>query len=98
MLFCWDGKTGAEKWKQRLAGPVSASGVHLDGKIYWANEAGQLWVFEANPSKYVEVSKNQIGDEAFASPAICGGQVFLRVAKNNGNQRQEFLMRFSDRD
>ena len=98
VLFCWDGKTGAEKWKQRLAGPVSASGVHLDGKIYWANEAGQLWVFEANPSKYVEVSKNQIGDEAFASPAICGGQVFLRVAKNNGNQRQEFLMRFSDRD
>lgn len=98
VAYCWDGKSGKEKWKQRLAGPVSASGVLVDGKIYWANEAGQLWVFEANPNKYVEVSKNQIGDEAFASPAICGGQVFLRVAKNNGDQRQEFLMRFSDRN
>ena len=98
VLYCWDGKSGKEKWKQRLAGPVSASGVLVDGKIYWANEAGQLWIFEANPSTYVEISKNKIGDEAFASPAICGGQVFLRVAKNSSDQRQEFLMRFSDRN
>ena len=95
VVYCWDGKTGKEKWKQRLAGPVSASGVLVNGKIYWANEAGQLWVFEADPSKYVEVSKNQIGDEAFASPAICGGQVFLRIAKTKGSEREEFLMCFS---
>lgn len=97
VLYCWDGRTGQEKWKQRLAGPVSASGVLAGNKIYWANEAGQLWVFEANPEKYVELSKNQIGDESFASPAICGNQIFLRVAKNENGKRQEYMMRFSSR-
>ncbi len=97
VLYCWDGKTGEEKWKQRLAGPVSASGVLAGNKIYWANEAGQLWVFEANAKKYVELAKNQIGDESFASPAICGNQIFLRIAKNENGKRQEYLMRFSSR-
>jgi len=97
VLYCWEGKTGKEKWKQRLAGPISSSGVLVGDKIYWANESGQLWVFEANPEKYVNVSKNQIGDELFASPAICGEQVFLRCAKNENGDRQEYLMRFSNR-
>ncbi len=98
ILFCWEGKTGREMWKQRLKGPVSASGVLVGDKIYWANEAGQLWVFQASPEQYVEVSTNQIGDEAFASPAICGGQVFCRTAKKQDGHRQEYLLRFSARD
>jgi len=97
VLYCWEGKSGTEMWKQRLAGPVSASGVLVGDKIYWANEAGQLWVFQADPTKYIGISKNQIGDEAFASPAICGDQIFLRVAKSENGNRQEYLMRFSSR-
>lgn len=96
-LYCWDAKTGEEKWVQRLSGPVSASGVLVGDRIYWANEAGDLWVFKADPSRYIEIAKNKIGDESFASPAIVNGQVFLRVAKQNGKQRQEYLMRFSAR-
>jgi outer membrane protein assembly factor BamB len=94
-LYCWDAKTGEEKWVHRLAGPVSASGVLVGDRIYWPNEAGDLWVFKADPKKYTEIAKSKIGDEAFASPVIVDGQVFLRVAKLNGRQRQEYLMRFS---
>jgi hypothetical protein len=34
---------------------------------------------------------NQLGDESFASPAIVGGQIFLRVADSSGDKRQEYL-------
>ncbi len=94
VLICWDAATGKEKWSQRWPGMNSASAVLADGKIYWANEAGELVVFEANANKYVEVSRSKIGDEAFASPAICGGQVYLRVARNEGGKRQEYVLRF----
>jgi len=96
VLFCWEGRTGKEKWKQRLGGPVSASGVLVGDRIYWANEGGNLWVFQATPDGYREIAKNKVGDESFASPAVCGGQVFLRVAVSDG-KRQEYLMRFSTR-
>lgn len=96
VLFCWDGKSGEEKWKQRLSGPVSASGVLVDNRIYWANEKGDLFVFEANPDRYTQLAKNKVGDESFASPAICGDQVFLRVATFEGDKRQEYLMCFGN--
>jgi outer membrane protein assembly factor BamB len=94
-VVCWDAKTGDEKWRHRLTDKISASGVLVGKNIYWANEAGDLWVFEDNPKEYVEVARNKVGDEAFASPAICGGQVFLRVAKRESGKRQEYLLRFS---
>jgi hypothetical protein len=36
------------------------------------------------------VAQNKLGDEALASPAICGNRVYLRSAKKGGN-RQEYL-------
>jgi hypothetical protein len=92
VIYCWDAKTGTEKWRQRLTDKISASGVLVENRIYWANEAGSLWVFEANPEKYIEITQNKVGDEAFASPAVCGGQLFLRVAKMEGGKRQEYVL------
>ncbi|MBX3422111.1 MAG: PQQ-binding-like beta-propeller repeat protein [Pirellulaceae bacterium] len=97
VLYCWDAKTGTEMWKQRLTDRISASGVLVGDRIYWASEDGSLYVFKATPDKFIQLAKNKIGDEAFASPAICGGQIFLRVAKHEGDVRQEYLMRFSQR-
>lgn len=95
VLYCWNGRTGKEMWRERLAGPVSASPVLAGGHIYWANELGTLYVFKPNPQKFELVAENQIGNDAFPSPAICGGQIFLRVAQRDGNQRQEYLCCFA---
>ncbi|HAC90448.1 MAG TPA: dehydrogenase [Planctomycetaceae bacterium] len=95
VLYCWEAKTGKEMWKKRLIDRISASGVRVDDKIYWACEDGTMFVFRARPDQYEELGRNKIGDEAFASPAICGGQIFLRVAKHESDRRQEFLLRFS---
>lgn len=97
VMFCWRGTDGKEMWKERLTGPVSASPVLAGGNIYWANELGTLYVFKATPDRFDLVAQNQIGNDSFASPAICGGQVFLRVAQSSGGGRQEFLYCFAEK-
>jgi outer membrane protein assembly factor BamB len=90
IVYCWRGSDGEELWNKRLRGPVSASPVLAGGNIYWADEMGTVYVFKANPEKFELVSRNQLLDDSFASPAVSGNQLFLRVAKL-GRQRAEFL-------
>ena len=94
VMFCWRGSDGKEMWKERLTGPVSASPVLAGGHIYWANELGTMYVFRPNHERFELVEENKIGTSSFPSPAICGGQIFLRVAQNTGNGRQEMLYCF----
>lgn len=94
VLYCWRGTDGKEMWKKRLDGPVSASPVLAGGNIYWANEKGTMYVFKPTPKQFEMVEQNQVGDDSFPSPAICGGQIFLRVGTMTGSGRQEMLYCF----
>ncbi|MEX2138611.1 MAG: PQQ-binding-like beta-propeller repeat protein [Pirellulales bacterium] len=94
IAFCWRASDGREMWRERLKGPVSASPVVAGDNIYWANELGTLFVFKANPERFELLSTNQVGTDSFPSPAICGGQVFLRVGDSSSGKRQEFLYCF----
>ncbi|MDZ4848369.1 MAG: PQQ-binding-like beta-propeller repeat protein [Pirellulaceae bacterium] len=91
ILFCWRGTDGKEMWQKRLKGPVSASPVLVGDLIYWANELGTHYVFRASPVRFEMVAQNELGSESFASPAVVGKELFLRVANQTGNQRQEVL-------
>jgi outer membrane protein assembly factor BamB len=91
IAYCWNGETGEQKWEKRLKGPVSASPVLLGDRILWANEGGSFFVWRATPEKFELLVENQLGDESFASPAVAGGQLFLRVAKQEDGKRQEYL-------
>jgi outer membrane protein assembly factor BamB len=94
IAFCWRATDGREMWRQRLKGPVSASPVLAGDNIYWANELGTLFVFKADPDKFELVAENQVGTDSFPSPAICGGQIFLRVGDSASGKREEFLFCF----
>lgn len=94
VFFCWRISDGKEMWKQRLQGPVSASPIMAGDNIYWANEAGTVYVVKADPAKFQLVSENQVGTESFASPAVSGDRLYLRVATNESGQRQEYLYSF----
>ena len=89
---CFDAATGEEKWKQRLGGNFSASPVMLGDTIFATSETGQTHVFRATPAKFEELAVNRLGDETFASPAICGGRLYFRVAVTSGDTRQEKLV------
>ena len=79
IAICRDAATGKRTWRHRLAGPMSASPVLVGNLIYATNEKGVTWVFEANPEKYQQVAKNQLGTSGFASFSICGDRIYART-------------------
>jgi outer membrane protein assembly factor BamB len=90
--YCWEAETGAEKWRGRLHGRFSASPIVTpDGNIYASNETGDTFIFRADPSAFTLVAENRLGDEAFATPAVCGGRIYFRVAETAGARRREYL-------
>jgi outer membrane protein assembly factor BamB len=88
---CWKCDTGKEVWKGRLGGTFSSSPVLVGENIYVTNEAGQTFVFKATPDGLNVIAKNQLGEEVLATPAICGGRIYMRVANHDGGKRQEML-------
>ena len=91
IALCWNAKTGKELWRERLRGPVSASPILCDGKIFISNELGTTWVYRASPERFELIAKNQLGSEAFATPAFCGSRIYARVAHAKDGKRQESL-------
>ena len=89
---CRDSNTGEQKWKKRIGGTFSSSLVLVGDNIYATDESGKTTIFKANTEKYELVAQNQLGDEVYSSPAVCGGQIFQRIARGDGSQRQEFLV------
>lgn len=79
IAICWEARTGREVWRERLKPPFSASPTRVRDMIYLSNELGTTWIFRATPRGYEELAVNQLGTSVFASPTICGGEVFLRV-------------------
>jgi outer membrane protein assembly factor BamB len=88
---CWNGATGAELWKERLGGTFTASLVLVGENLFATNESGQTFIFKASPSKFELVAENKLGDEVYATPAICGSRIYMRVVERWGEQRQEML-------
>ncbi len=97
VLVCWRAVDGAEMWRKRLQGPVSASPVYAGGHVYWANEAGTCYVFRPSPERFEGVAENRLGTESFASPAVVGNRLLLRVAESSDSGvRQEMLVCIGD--
>ena len=91
IVFCWDGKTGQERWSKRLGGPVSASPLLVGDTIYVSNEQGSTWAIKATPEKYTEIARSQLGDSQFASLIAADNKLFIRAGEGNGPARKETL-------
>lgn len=88
---CWKCDSGQEMWKERLGGTFSSSLVLVGDNLLATNEGGRTFVFKAQPSGYQKVAENQLGDECFATPAVCGNRIYCRLAKVSNGKRQEFV-------
>lgn len=77
---CWDVKTGARHWKERLSGSGHhASAVAADGRIYLTADDGMTFVLKAS-DQYEVLAKNRLGEKVYASPAFTDGDIFIRGA------------------
>jgi outer membrane protein assembly factor BamB len=81
-LSCHDLTTGERKYKERLpkGKMTAASPFAAGGKIYLTDEGGQTFVVKAGP-EFDVVAVNKLGADGevfWASPAVAGGDVFVR--------------------
>ncbi|TWU55636.1 outer membrane protein assembly factor BamB family protein [Rubripirellula reticaptiva] len=91
VAYCWDAANGTEHWKKRLGGNFSSSPVICFGNIYVSDLSGNAFVFKASKDSYELVSKNKLGNDCYASPAIAGDAIFYRVGIGSGEERVEKL-------
>jgi outer membrane protein assembly factor BamB len=87
---CWKADTGDEVWREKVDKDFYASPVMVGNVVYITSMRGLTSVFEATPKQFKLIAQNQLGDEAFATPSICGNRIYLRSAKNT-DTRQETL-------
>lgn len=80
-LSCINALTGQVIWKERLKGRFSMSPVLSGNKIIITNEKGLTSIFKAGNS-FELLAENDLKEETLATPAVLGGQIFIRTAKN----------------
>ena len=79
----FDAKTGERLYQQRLGTGLigfTASIVAADGKVYFTDEEGDVYVVKAG-REYELLATNPLGDIAMATPAISEGVLYFRTGK-----------------
>lgn len=87
----WDAASGKELWRHRLGGTFSASPVLVGSSIYAWNEAGECYIYRAEPGGFELIAKNQLGEESLSTPVICSSKIYYRCTQIIDGKRQEFL-------
>jgi outer membrane protein assembly factor BamB len=79
-LACIEFKTGKEMWRARQPGKGSVA--YADGRLYYRNERGPLFLVEANPEKYVPHGQfnqpQRSHHNAWPHPVIANGKLYVR--------------------
>jgi outer membrane protein assembly factor BamB len=79
MLTCWDARTGAVHYQERVPGDYSASPILAEGRIYLVSEKGDCTVLQAGKT-FAKLAVNPMGERTLASPAVYEGDLILRTA------------------
>lgn len=80
-LVCADVADGKVRWRKRLGrNGASSSPLWAAGRVYIADEAGVTYVCSAK-AKYELLSKNDLGEPIFATPAVSGNDLLIRSTK-----------------
>lgn len=81
ILTCADAKTGQVHYSERCTGPISASLLAADGKLYLQDEKGVGIVIQ--PGKTFKVlAQNDLAERSLASYAILGSDLLIRTEGN----------------
>jgi hypothetical protein len=80
ILTAYKAQTGERLYRARVGGggAFSASPVAADGRLYFANEDGDIFVAKAGP-EYVELGKYPLNEVIMATPAISDGLIIVRT-------------------
>jgi outer membrane protein assembly factor BamB len=78
-LACLEFGTGKVQWQSRTPGKGSI--LYADGRLYYRNEGGTIYLLEANPHQYVEhgrfMQPDRSNHNAWAHPIIANGRLYI---------------------
>ncbi len=78
ILSCVDARSGSVHYQERCTGPISASILHADGRLYLQDEKGLGVVVQ--PGKTFKVlSSNDLAQRSLASYAVMGRDLLIRT-------------------
>lgn len=79
ILAAFDAESGKQLYRERIkgAGQFSASIVAADDRLYFVNEVGDVFVFQAGDS-FKLLASNAMNEICLATPAIVDGRIFIR--------------------
>ena len=77
---CADAKNGGVKWsgERVFSKGVTASPILVGDTVLAFSEDGKAAAFKADPKERGEVTKSDLGEGVFATPAAAGGKLFVR--------------------
>ena len=75
---CFEAKTGAVKWTERIGGDYSASPLLAAGRLYFFSESGTVTIVAAAP-EFKKLGEGKFDDGFLAAPAVSGKALFLRT-------------------
>jgi outer membrane protein assembly factor BamB len=83
ILTAYDAKTGTRVYQQRIGqgGSFSSSPVAAAGRLYVANEDGDVYVIKAG-AQYELLATNPLGEPVLATPALAGDLLLVRGSKH----------------
>jgi outer membrane protein assembly factor BamB len=81
---CLDAATGKVIYRARIGAPGAyyASPILADGRIYLASGEGIVTVLAADTDELKILSRNEIGEDMVATPAISGHAIYIRTLQN----------------
>ena len=84
IAYCAKAETGDLVYEQRMnrGGQVYSSALLADGKLYYLNRSGKMFVLAATP-KFELLSTNELrdGSKFSASPVATGNRILIRSNK-----------------
>lgn len=78
---CADARTGVTKWSQAGFGKENSSTIVVGEKLLVLTDAGELVVIAADPSKCLELSRQQVCGKNWNYPALANGRLYVRDAR-----------------
>jgi hypothetical protein len=78
-----EAKTGKRLWSGKLGAHHSASPVAAGGLMYFPDDSGATHVLKVGPA-FERMAKNELGEEAYASPALSRGRIYQRTKGHLG--------------
>jgi outer membrane protein assembly factor BamB len=83
-LTCYNAKTGEQVYRARIGGrggTFTASPVAADGRLYFTDESGEVYVVKAGDI-YEDLALNSMGEICMSTPAISDGVMVIRTLKH----------------